>query len=139
MLFCGLLAETDCEDVVLDRLKQFCHSSHVHIDLLLEMVTAVHALKNVFGDVEVVAERVLDSDSVAINLLNVQVCGLGEELLCLELLRVPQRLACAPNLLGRTLLRSFLAATYSRTENEGGSADKSLGDLGLGLGGAGMG
>ena len=53
------------------------------------MVPAVHAFKNVFGDVEVVPERVLDSDSVAINLLNVQVRGLREELLCLELLRVP--------------------------------------------------
>ena len=125
--------------MVLDRLKQFGHCSHVHIDLLLEMVSAVHALKNVFGDVEVIAERVPHSDSVAINLFNVQVRGLREELLCLELLRVPQRLACALNLLGRTLLRSFLAATYSRTENEGGSADKCLGDLGLGLGGAGMG
>ena len=103
------------------------------------MIPAVHAFKNVFGDVEVVAERVLHCDPVAIDIFNVQVCGLREELLCLELLRVPQRLTCAPNLLGRTLLRSFLAATNSCTENERGSADKSLGDLGLGLGSAGMG
>ena len=97
------------------------------------MLTAVHALKDVLRNVQVVAERVLDSDAVSINLLDVQIGRLREELFCLILLWVPQWLSSALNFLGSTLLSSLFSTSYSSAQNEGSGTDKGLGHFCLRL------
>ena len=108
---------------------------HVHVDLLLEVITTVHAFQDVLGDIEVITEGVADSDAIAIDLLDIEVSSLREELTRLELLWVPKRLASSCNFLGSgALLGAFLSAADGRAKNEGSGADEGLGDLGLRLG-----
>jgi len=82
----------------------------------------------------------LNSDAVAIDLLDIQVGSLGEILACVKLLWIPERLTGARQFLGSALLAAFLSATTdSSAEDEGSCIDEGLSDLGLRLGGAGVG
>lgn len=77
------------------------------------MVCTVHGFKDVAGDVEGIAEGILDSDPASCDFLNLQIGSLREELLLFELFDVPQRLARALDLLG--FLSSLFVATNDRT------------------------
>jgi len=138
IFFCGLLAELNGENVILDLMKQLCESSHVDRHFLLEMVSTVHALKNVFGYVKKVTKGVFDSDSVSSNLCNIEVGSLREPLLGLELLRVPESFSSSLDLFSSSSLLATFASTDSCAQDERGSVHKVLGDFSLCLGGAGF-
>ena len=108
-------------------MKKLGKGSHVHRDLLLEVVSAVHVLKDILRNIEQVVERILDGDFIASNLFDLEVCILREPLLFLELLKIPQRVTSALDLLcNRTFLASLTcgATTECCTEDEGGRSHK---------------
>ena len=47
-LLSWLFSESDCENIILNTLQHFSEPSEIHWDLLLKVVSALHALKDVF-------------------------------------------------------------------------------------------
>ena len=88
-LFSRLSSESDCENIILNTLQHFSEPSKIHRNLLLKVVSTLHALKDVFGYVEQVTVRVLDSDAIACDLFDLKVGSLREPLLCLKLFSIP--------------------------------------------------
>ena len=85
--------------MILDALEELGQIAHIHVDFLFEVIGAVHALEDVFRDVEVIAPRVLHGDAISLDRLHLQVSRLGEVLLGLKLFRVPKRFTLPLNFL----------------------------------------
>ena len=51
-----LFAESDSKYVILHALQKLGQAADGHIDLLLVVISAVHALQDIFGDVEEIAK-----------------------------------------------------------------------------------
>ena len=90
MGFSGLFLELNSEDNVLDRLKQFSQSSHVHSDHMIVVLGAVHGFKQLFAHLHSVAVLVSDGDHVR-DVEHSHVAGHGQILLHCELGQVPLR------------------------------------------------
>ena len=99
--------------MVLHALQELGQAAHSHIDLLLVVISTVHTLEDILGDVEEIAKRVLDGDSVTVDLLNFKICGLGEVLLDLKLLRIPEWISFPLNWLSCGLLARAATTTNS--------------------------
>ena len=113
-----LFAESDSKYVILHALQKLGQAAHCHIDFFLIVISTVHTLKDVLGNVEEVAKRVLYSDPVPVNLLYLKICCLGEVLFDFKLFRVPEWWSFSLNWL--SCLFAPTAATNGRTQNVGG-------------------
>jgi len=138
VLLSRLLVESDGEDVILHCVKKLGQSGHVHCDLLLEVVRAVHVFKDVLRHEEQLVVRVLDGDLVTFDRLDFKVGRLREPLFFLKLLRIPERLASALDFLcSCSFFATSGASSDSRTKDERGSGNELFGYLSLRLCGAG--
>ena len=63
--FCWLSLELNREDHILHRLEQLSQTSHVHINLALKVLGAVHGLEKLFAHLHGVAMLVADSYEIS--------------------------------------------------------------------------
>ena len=103
--------------MVLYALQELGQAADSHIDLLLVVISTVHTLEDILGDVEMIAKRVLYGDAVTVDLLNFKICSLGEVLLDLELFGVPKRISFPLNWLSCGLLARAATTTNSCTQD----------------------
>ena len=86
-----LLFEDNGEDFVSNTLQKLGKTSHVDEDLFLEVISAVHSLKNALRDLIMISKLIPDRNHVVfgVDAHDCHVGGHGHELVHLELLKVP--------------------------------------------------